>query len=580
MNNLQNELSSRERYFDIFASVALFAFGAYQSILYFGHKIVPISDFPTIVKVAQELLSFKVPSNFKMAPVVGLLQAGLSYFVDGQTPDLTAGWLLNAILHPFTILLLWLVGKRILGRSAVWFALVAAINPWLLYMLREPLVETPLLFFVLLTTYLILRRSKWCYLAASVTTMVRYEGAALILAAFVMDMIESKNRKERMRAFLFSVLATMPLLVWLGGTVLNWKSGTSHYFNVLFTKEYAKGFETGQKRTGLIMHMQLLWEVAFRPLLLPYPGSGEDFGQMVFKLSKLTTFVGFFFGSIYGLVKKRWEILVLLLFFVPYFILHAFYPYPLQRYHSTIFWIAILIAIFGFQSIWHIIDGHGRVPKRIIFALQLMIILGACGWISKLVIFLPKLAQISPRSASLPYVAFGLAAALCVDMIWVYRNIWKEITLLSAVTLVIASNQVFLAGFLGDGKSDEEFKLLGQWYSKNTQPGEKLGVYMFDVVRMFVPKDAAQNIVPLPKADDPAAFVKACQKEGITYVVWASREGLSKDHYGYHQLGLDKNIAFLREPKSIGPYEFIAQIKAPHGYVNIFRLNLNRAGKN
>jgi len=110
---------------------------------------------------------------------------------------------------------------------------------------------------------------------------------------------------------------------------------------------------------------------------------------------------------------------------------------------------------------------------------------------------------------------------------------------------------------------------------KNAQPGEKLGVYMFDVVRIFVPKDA-QNIISLPQADDPSSFVKTCLEQQITYVVWASREGLSKDHYGYHKLGLDKNIVFLRDQKNIGPYEFVTQVKSKRGYVNIFRLNLNR----
>jgi len=210
----------RERYLDIVVGIALFAFGAYQSILYFGHKVVPISDFPDIVRVGHELLSFKLPSSFKIAPVTGLLQASLSYLVGGEYPDLTAGWLLNAILHPFTVLLLWLVGKKVLGRSAVWFALVATVNPWLLYMLREPLIETPLLFFVLLTAYLILKRSKWCYLAASITTVVRYEGAALILAAFVIDAIESKSRKQIVRSFIYSALAAMPLAIWLAGTAL------------------------------------------------------------------------------------------------------------------------------------------------------------------------------------------------------------------------------------------------------------------------------------------------------------------------------------------------------------------------
>ena len=571
MKNLQIDSDRREKYLALFITIALFAFGAYQSILYFGNKVVPISDFPDIIRVGHELLSFKLPSNFKIAPVVGLVQAGLSHLIGGEYPDLTAGWLFNAILHPFTVLLLWLVGKKILGRSAAWFAIVAAINPWMLYMLREPLIETPLLFFVILTTYLILIRSKWCYLAAAITTMVRYEGAALIIAAFVMDMIESKNKQQRIRSFVYSALAMAPLVIWLAGTALSWKSGTSHYFNVLFTKEYAEGFAAKANRTGIILHMKILWEAAFRSLLLPYPKMSEDGVAMIIKLSKAAALAGFLFGAIYGLCKKRREILVLLIFFVPYFVLHALYPYPLQRYHSTIFWIALLIAIYGFQSCWRLIDGNGRVPGRVVFAMQMMIILGAAAWIFKLAGFLPKLALASPASASLPYVAIGLTAVLCGWRIWIYRRLCRELAVMCVVCLAIISNQFYLASFLGDGKSDEEFKLLGQWYVKNAQPVEKMGVYMFDVVRIFVPKDT-QNIVPLPQADNPVEFAKTCSQQQITYVVWASREGLSQDHYGYHKLGLDKNIAVLREPKNIGPYQFVAQIKSARGYINVFRL--------
>jgi hypothetical protein len=268
-------------------------------------------------------------------------------------------------------------------------------------------------------------------------------------------------------------------------------------------------------------------------------------------------------------------VLVLLIFFVPYFMLHAMYPYPLPRYHSTIFWIVLLIAIFGLESLWRVIDGEGRVPKRVVFAMQLMIILGVCCWVFRLGSFLPKLSGVSPRSVSLPYAAMVTAGVICAGSIWVWRSLWREIAVLSVVCLIIVSNQFYAASFLGDGKSDEEFKLLGQWYVNNAQPGEKLGVYMFDVVRIFVPKDA-QNIVSLPKAESPTAFVKVCQEQVITYVVWASREGLSSDHYGYRQFGLDKNIAVLREPRSIGPYEFVAQISSKRGYVNVFRLR--RAG--
>jgi len=364
------ELAGKERYFEFFLIGALLAFGIYQSVLYFGHKVVPISDFPDIVRTGHELLSFKIPTRFKQAPVVGILQALLSYLVGGQHPDLTAGWLLNAILHPLNLVLFWLVGKEIVGRSAIWFAIVAILNHWVIYMLTEPIIETSLLFFSLLTFYLIFKRSNWCYVLASITTMVRYEGAALILAALVMDLIYRKSRQERFRAFLYSMLAAIPLALWMLGTILTWKPGTSHYLKVLFTKEYAKAFaQPVEGRTGLVLHMRLLWLVGFRPLLTPYSGTGEGFVEMLWKVSKTLAVVSFFFGSIYGLCKRRWKILALLLFFVPYFLLHAAYPYPLQRFHTSIFWIALLICLFGLQSSWKLVDKNGRVPKGLVLTL-------------------------------------------------------------------------------------------------------------------------------------------------------------------------------------------------------------------
>ena len=147
---LLSDLSVKEKYFEIFIIMVLFAFGVYHSVLYFGHQVVPNSDFTAFVRTGHELLSFQLPSSYKRAPILGLLQASLSYLVTGQHPDLTAGWLLNAILHPFNIVLLWLVGKRIVGRAALWIAIIAIINPWVIQLLAEPIAETTLLFFILL----------------------------------------------------------------------------------------------------------------------------------------------------------------------------------------------------------------------------------------------------------------------------------------------------------------------------------------------------------------------------------------------------------------------------------------------
>jgi hypothetical protein len=564
------QIKKRERYFDFVIIAAFLAFGIYQSVIYFGHKIVPISDFPDIVRIGHELLSFKIPSRFMQAPVVGLLQASLSYIVGGQHPDLTAGWLLNAILHPLNLVLLYLVGREIVGKTAIWFAIIAVLNYWVIYMLTEPIIETSLMFFILLTFYLIFKRSSWCYVAASIATMVRYEGAALILAAFVMDMIYRKERPQRIRAFMYSALATVPLAIWLLGLFLNWDPAKGNYLSV-FTKDYATAFaEPVEDRTGIVMHMRLLWEVGFRSLFI---AKGAEAIRVLFGLSKIIAGIGFAFGIFYGFLRRQWKILALLIFFVPYFLLHARYPYPLQRFHTTIFWIALLIFLLGLQGIWNLINGDGRVPKIIVIFLQAALAILSMVWVIWLVPEMSKASVISPTSAYLPWIAMVLAVLIFAGHIYVYKpRRWiRELTIFAVFCLIIVSNQFSLVRLVGDGQSEKEFKQLADWYITNAQPGEKMGVYMYQVVGIYAQK-YADDIVALPQAESPEEFVEACYKEGLTYVVWATREGLRNDSVRYRKLGLDKNIAQLRNLKSVPPYQFVTQVGWDRGYVNIFRL--------
>ena len=563
------QMHKQEKYFDLFIMAALLVFGIYQSVIYFGHKIVPISDFPDIVRIGHELLSFKVPSRFMQAPVVGLLQASLSHFVGGNHPDLTAGWLLNAILHPLNLVLFYLVGKEIVGRAAVWFAVIAILNYWVIYMLTEPIIETSLIFFILLTLYLIFRRTNWCYLAASVATMVRYEGAALIMAAFVMDMIYRKSRKERIRAFVYSALATVPLAIWLLGLFLNWDPEKGNYLSV-FSKDYATAFtESVEDRTGIVMHMRLLWEVGFRSLFI---AKGAEAIRILFGLSKIIAGIGFAFGVFYGLLRRRWKILALLIFFMPYFLLHARYPYPLQRFHTTIFWIALLICLFGLQSIWNLINHNERVPKVIVVVLQATLAILSVLWFIWLVPEMSKASVVSPASTYLPWIAMVLAGLIFAGRIYVYqpRQWMRQLSIFAVFCLIIVSNQFSLVRLVGDGQRDKEFKQLADWYIANAQSGEKMGIYMYQVVGIYAQK-YADDIVALPQADSPEEFTKACYKEGLTYVVWATREGLRNDSVRYRKLGLDRNIAHLSTAETNMPYRFVAQVGWERGYVNIFR---------
>jgi hypothetical protein len=572
---LPQQSQARERYVEIFLFFLLLAFGIYQSIIYWGHQAVPHPDFSCFAIIGRQILSFQMPTDFKRVPLVGMLQVLLGKITGGQSPDFIGAWLLNSIVHSLTAVLLWLAGRKIIGRSAVWFAVIAIINPWGLQLLTEGIAETTLLFFIWLTLYLIFIRSKWAYLFAALTSMVRYEGAALILCAFVLDMIDGKNKKERILAFVYASIASIPLFLWLAGTVLEQGMGTTHYFKV-FTKEYKAQFVGNvAAKTGFIKHAGMLWQVGFYNMFLPSPQAGRDVAELLMNLSKAFVFVSFLFGSVYGLWKRQWKILVLLLFFVPYFWLHAKYPYPMLRYHATVFAIVLLICIYGLLSFWKLISDKFKLPKGIVIVLQLIVIITAFIWALGLAGFLSRLAQMSKASVSLPFVALLLVFVVFAAGRFIYKgNILKDVVVLALMILIIVSNQFAVAGIVGNGGRDIEFKYLADWYVQNAKNGEKLVSTMANLLISMAPehKDDFLEMDVLVDANTPAEFVQECYKKNITYVAWDSRIGLAPSD-DYYKIWKMQNIAPLAAARDIGPYQFITQLRAnERRYVNIYRL--------
>jgi|GEM_PF-5607047 len=200
---------SLQKYFHIFAIIILLGFGSYISITFYGHQVVPNSDFPAFGDTSRALLSFEKPSSFKRTPGLGMLHVLFGYLMPGPHPELTAGWVLNAIFYALIAVLFYLVGRELLGPSAIWYAIIAALNPWSILWMCHPIVEIPLIFFVLLTFYLVMKHSRWSYAAAMMASMIRYEGAAMIMIAFVGDIIHSKS----WRPILLASLAAIPLFL-------------------------------------------------------------------------------------------------------------------------------------------------------------------------------------------------------------------------------------------------------------------------------------------------------------------------------------------------------------------------------
>ena len=167
-------------------------------MLYFGHTVVPISDFSTFFQVGKEILNLQLPTSFKYRAgcgypakpacvcVVGVTAAGVDggVAVKRNFASLHGGFAVACRQKNY-----WQV-RRLVCRNRFDKPLDGLLPD------RADRRTRLHLFFVLLTLYLIFRLCRWAYLAASVTTMVRYEGAGADSSAFVGDIIHRKDRRD------------------------------------------------------------------------------------------------------------------------------------------------------------------------------------------------------------------------------------------------------------------------------------------------------------------------------------------------------------------------------------------------
>jgi hypothetical protein len=573
----------RQRWFDRGAIVLLLALGTFLSINYFGHKLVPSSDFPSFTGISRQLLSGHAPNTFKRAPIHGAVVAGISHFTQGSNhPDLTAGWILNAILYPFIGVLIYLIAKRFIGRlPAALLAVVGVTNPWTLYMLRDPICEIHLLVYFLLAIYLMVIGSRWCYLVASLGSMVRYEAAGIIVCALLVEVVSTRDRKEWLKSLVCAAAAMVPLGLWMGATFLRGlKPGDTHYLSELG--------ETSGGRIILGTFIDLLWQVAYKPLLLPpayinsmfqrptleqYQGIMNSFHFLQF-IAGLT----FLSGMVYAIWKRNWHILAMVLFLFMYLVVHAVHAFAFHRFLTAVYWIPLLVSCIGMQAIWRGLDKGRRIPRPIVVMVQLAFLAGLLVWAGRLPVLLKDMGQVSVRSVPVLYVSIA-SAAVCV-ILWVVicriKALWPYAVMLVFVASVLLSNQFSVAMEIRNGGEDDEFRQVDAWYIQSAQPGEKIACSMFMVMAMIDEKNAPY-FAPLPSfpkgPGDPQKFLEICYKWNVTYVVWDSRLGLSLNDRYYWMDGLN-NITMLSQPRSVGPYEFIKRCESPYTgrYVHIFRL--------
>jgi len=566
----------RARYFAIATLAILLGFAVYKSLALYGVFQVPNPDFPGFVQVGKRLLKFKVPSTFKRLPMIGLMQVLLSKVMPGDQPVLTAGWVINAVFSALSVVLLWRVGKRIIGDSAIWVAILAMLNPWVLRSQVNPIAETSMIFFTLLTFVFMFRNSWWVYLFACFASMVRYECAALIPIAFIMDMIKRKGLKQRLLAVLWAALASVPMGLWMLGTRIAWQQPGAK-------RAYIGDF-TGSSHLG-IRYVETLWDTTFKYMLqLPAAAkamfvrttsaeavSVTDSMNALFTVVKVITAIAFIAAVVWGLYRRKWNFLALLLFFGIYVGIHAARKATHQRYCVPVIWLAILLCAYGLKGVWRIINIKNWMPKIVVIFLQVALIVGATVWLIMLIPFMQKLAPFCEKGKYLPYAA---AAALILIVVvraclFKLKFLTRDLALTAVVCVLVAGMHFTTAGVIDNGTYYIEFRHMLDWYNANAGPQEKLATRWTHVLRLMTKKNA-HNIIELTTlaSDTFEGFIQNCYDNDITFVACNSR-GSSKTKKGLGEIRKQ-----LSRPNHIGPFEFVRRIEISKNiWINIFRLH-------
>jgi len=579
--------SSKKKQFEIFILLVLLTFGVYKAVVFFGAIPVPNPDYSGFVATGKSMLNFELPKSFKRAPVLGVLQVGLSHFVGGPRPTLTASWLVNAIFSVFNVVLVWQVGKKFIGNAAIWLSLVTMLNPWVLRYQIVPIAETSMIFFSLATFYFMLKRSNWAYVFASIASMVRYELVALILAVFVMDMLTRKTKKEKWHAFLWASLASLPFLLWMLGTALTWKtSAHSHYI-----KHYANFLQNkgkSVKGSGYSKFFYLLWHSCFSSLLqLPsflkasFLGvtsaqQGESVSASVasmYLVSKIVAWVAVSVTFIYSICKRYWKTLILILFLMMYITVHSLRVNTHTRYCVPAVWMVSLVFWAGLYYLWKLINGKGRIPRPIIIVLQAALSLVAFVWLIRCIQYLPKTADRCVSAATIPYMTMGVALSIFIvqRIFYKFKFLGRDILLCVLVCLMVVSQHFTTVRVIGNGSYNIEFKKLVDWYAVNAATDEKLACTWSNLLRLLGEK-YKKNIVGIApyKGKTMEEFVQNCRENNIVYACWTPR-GSAKI-----KVGMEHISAVLRYPKSNKYMEFVKRIEIPgrnkSRYINIFKV--------
>jgi hypothetical protein len=573
----------RERLAEHWPVLLLAVLGLIWSLSFRGHFTFPNSDYFSFVRTGRAWLSFQIPDTMKRAPVFSVIAGLLSVLFAHPGTQLAATEMYNALLLPVSMILFYLVGRGLLGRPAAMVtAFLAGISPWMVRMSSEALAEMTLVVLFAVAVLCVARgRMGWAYVFAMLASITRWDMAGLIPAVALADLA----RNRRVRPMLWkAALASAPFLLCMVITKMQLagEEKGAHYLQVL----------AQERQFALREDLHSYWKVmsawANAPLVRRVPGGVRRLRHVnatVFWSTAIGLGLAFGWGSLYGLMKRRWEILAILVAGVPYVLVHAVYPYRLARFCVPMAWAGMIIAAYGAKSILDIVREKWRAWPYVKPVLQVvaagLFVAWAIGVGNTLAYGIERRACPGIGTTVCWSVVIAVAGYLGYEWLRAARPGLHWVAVSAFLVLAVVSSGTQVAALIGDGKVLTGFKTLSLWFKEHARPDDRMVTNMPGYLPIYtgLPQDRFVHTAAITPeaAPDLPGFVRECRRMGVTLIAWDSGlAGNTQDRY-YQLWGLHR-ISPLGRPlqgervTQIGPCRLVHLIPNDWPQIAVWRI--------
>ncbi|HWP91171.1 MAG TPA: hypothetical protein VNN20_03095 [Thermodesulfobacteriota bacterium] len=586
VHRIRKELtSSRTLIFSFFIFILIY------NLYYFNSFLVPDTDFFDFREKAISFTNLTLPNkpeSYQRLPFYSVLMGFLSIFLPVREPILFAAEFINLVSSIASILLIYLISHRFIGKSAFFVALLFAFHPLTTHMTIQPRAEMLTLMLILSGFWLSFEDKYSSYLCGFLAAITRYEGVVFIVSLLIKDVIFSKRRFLIVLLCLFSALG---IIAWV---VLNYRA--SGHINPYHNYH---GDEIGRNLAGELSSAAIPYIKLKLAGLLNFIPSGFLVREVLGTLALTLGAIGF-----YSFFKKSFRnTLLLFLFLIGHLTIHFIFYALAEQHFFLISWICYLAIAGGIIYIaksmqktllkspisHHLRYGSPTKPRFYILVFVLMtasLLLSSLSTMDSHT-FGFWILYILPSILALWFVIISYDSQIP-------KNRLLIIVLLPVLSFILGKNILLTQERMENAAyTKSELRLVGEWLSLNINDGEKIVVtvprvagYYYNL--MIASRDIAVNRkVPVsgPYVDNHGnflslgsfnassyeSFISELKSRGVTYVVWNSHHGKYPQDYYYYKANKIHLISELGDGRDKSNFKLIKTIRVGPNYAFIYK---------